>query len=177
MVGCIRWGELCLSGESIQTGQSMLRLWVARRALCPPATSGEDCWGEGWSLSSPDNQHPTGQLQHHTAREPVFWYCTNSDISADFTGGWDTEEAQRLKFSDSRGCEWGAHLVLILVIMECDTSCTWVVKSKIPCYINKQARATQREEQCWVRQSAQGARGRGRESRLGREVQAENEEH
>ena len=51
MVGCIRGGELCLTRESSLNGHCILRLCAAVRALCFPATGGEECWGEGWSLS------------------------------------------------------------------------------------------------------------------------------
>ena len=66
----LEWGILCLSKESIQTGQFMLRLCLAVRSLCPPSIGGEVCWGVWLSLSSWDNQYPTGQ---HTAAASCSW--------------------------------------------------------------------------------------------------------
>ena len=55
----MKWG--IKGGESIQTGQSMLRLSVAMKALCSPEAGGGGCCSGGWSLSLPDDQYPTGQ--------------------------------------------------------------------------------------------------------------------
>lgn len=164
-------------------GQSMLRLWVPMKALYPPAAGGGDYYSGGWSLSSPDDQYPTGQ---HATATPCSWRTSFLILPEFRILGWShgrkegSQEAHRLNSYDSREWEWEweAHLVLILEIMECEIFCTWVVKSKIPtCYTNKQASATQGWAMLGQTVNAQKSLGGWGKGLLGRDFQVRNEMH
>lgn len=90
----LEWGILCLSKESIQTGQVMLRLWLW--GLCVFLQLVESSAGVGgcpWVHGTTSIQQVSIQLQLRAAGEPVFCYYTNSQFLGHLTGVWDRKEA------------------------------------------------------------------------------------